>query len=127
MKEVLELIAKALVEHPDQVSVTEIEGEDGTILIDHIHIAESVDYIPRIRTGQGKSQQAIKEPLGGPLDKSPYYYEIKEFIDLVLEGKQYSSINTWDTSLDTLRVIDEIRHQVGVYFETDSSYLTDKL
>ena len=106
---------------------SEIEGEDGTILIDHIHIAESVDYIPRIRTGQGKSQQAIKEPLGGPLDKSPYYYEIKEFIDLIQEGKQISSINSWDASLDTLRVIDEIRRQLGVTYEADVYELTSKL
>ncbi len=106
---------------------SEIEGEDGTILIDHIHIAGNVDYIPRIRTGQGKSQEAVREPLGSPLDKSPYYYEIKEFIDLVIEGRHSSSINSWDNSLDTLRVIDEIRRQLGIEFKTDLYTLIDKI
>ncbi len=38
MKDVLELIAKALVKDEDAVSVTEIEGEDGTIL--ELRVAE---------------------------------------------------------------------------------------
>lgn len=106
---------------------SEIEGEGGTILVDHIHIAGNVDFIPRIPTGQGKSQKAVREALGSPLEKSPYYYEIKEFIDLVLSGKHSSSMNSWDTTLDTIRVIDEIRRQLGVQFQTDSYYLIDKV
>jgi len=38
MKDVLELIAKALVKDEDAVSVTEIEGEDSTIL--ELRVAE---------------------------------------------------------------------------------------
>lgn len=106
---------------------SEIEGEEGTMMIDQIHIAQNVDFIPRIPTGQGQSQKAVRESLGSPLDKSPYYYEIKEFIDLVQEGKQISSINSWDASLDTLRVIDEIRRQLGVTYEADVYELTSKL
>ncbi|RPJ53658.1 MAG: RNA-binding protein, partial [Acidobacteria bacterium] len=32
MKELIEMIAKALVDNPDQVSVTEVEGEQTTVL-----------------------------------------------------------------------------------------------
>ena len=32
MKEVLEIIAKSLVDNPDEVSITEVEGEQSTIL-----------------------------------------------------------------------------------------------
>ena len=99
---------------------TEIEGEGGNIIIDHIHIAQQVDFIPRRSTGQGQSQEALREPLGEPLEKSAYYYEIKEFIDLVLQGKQESSINTWDNSLATMEVIDEIRRQLGVTYPADN-------
>jgi predicted dehydrogenase len=106
---------------------SEIEGEEGTMMIDQIHIAQNVDFIPRIPTGQGQSQKAVRESLGSPLDKSPYYYEIKEFIDLIQEDKQISSINSWDTSLDTLRVIDEIRRQLGIAYEADVCELTSKL
>ena len=98
---------------------TEIEGEGGNLLIDHIHIAQEVDFIPRKPTGQGQSQEALREPLGKPLEKSPYYYEVKEFIDLVIAGKQESAINTWDCSLATMEVMDEIRRQLGVTYPAD--------
>jgi len=98
---------------------TEIEGEAGNLLLDHIHIAGKVDFIPRIPTGQGKSQKAVRETLGTELDKSEYYYEIKEFIDLVLEGRKESSVNTLENSLVTIEIIDEIRRQLGVRFPAD--------
>ena len=98
---------------------TEIEGEEGNLIIDQIHIARQVDFIPRIPTAQGKSQQATRQSLSAPLDHSPYYYEIKEFIDLVTSGQLESSINTLDTSLATIEVIDEIRHQLGVTYPAD--------
>ena len=40
MKELVEVIAKALVDSPDEVSVTEREEEDGTIVLE-LHVAES--------------------------------------------------------------------------------------
>ena len=98
---------------------TEIEGEAGNILIDHIHIAGKVDYIPRVPTGQGKTQKDVREAVGSPLEKSEYYYEIKEFIDLVNEGRKESSVNTLDNSLATIEVIDEIRRQLGVRYPAD--------
>ena len=98
---------------------TEIEGEAGNLLLDHIHIAGKVDFIPRIPTGQGKSQKAVRKTMGAELDKSEYYYEIKEFIDLVLEGRKESSVNTLENSLVTIEIIDEIRRQLGVRFPAD--------
>lgn len=97
----------------------EIEGEGGTLILDQIHIARNVDFVKRIPTGQGKSQTAVREPIGQPLDKSEYYYEMREFIDLVLAGRQESQINTWDNSLATIEVIDEIRRQLGIIYPAD--------
>ena len=99
---------------------TEIEGEAGNILIDHIHIAGKVDFIPRIPTGQGQSQKDIREAIGKPLEKSAYYYEMKEFIDLIIDGRRESSVNTLDNSLATIEVIDEIRRQLGVTYPADN-------
>ena len=98
---------------------SEIEGEAGNLIIDRIHIARNVDFVPRIPTGQGKSQKAVRHPIGTELEYSEYYYEIKEFIDLVLSGKKESSVNTLDNSLATIEVIDEIRRQLGVKYPAD--------
>lgn len=99
---------------------TEIEGEAGTMLIDQIHIAKKIEFIPRIPTGQGKAQKDVREEIGSGLEKSEYYYEIKEFIDMVLEGKKESSVNSLDTSLATIEVIDEIRKQLGIKYPADN-------
>ena len=40
MKEVLEIIAKALVDNPDQVNITEIGNEDSSITLE-LRVAES--------------------------------------------------------------------------------------
>ena len=98
---------------------TEIEGENGNLMMDHIHVASQLDLIPRIPTGQGQSQQATRQSLGVTLEYSPYYYEVKEFIDLVVSNVQESSVNTWDNSLATLEVIDEVRRQIGVVYPSD--------
>ena len=98
---------------------TEIEGEMGNLMIDHIHIARQVDLIPRIPTSQGQSQQATRQSLSIPLAHSPYYYEVKEFIDLVTTDQRESSVNTLDTTLATMEVIDEIRRQLSVTYPAD--------
>ena len=42
-----------------------------------------------------------------------------EFIDLVTTDQRESSINTLDTTLATMEVIDEIRRQLGVTYPAD--------
>ncbi len=89
---------------------TEIQGENGNILFDRINIISNVQI--NYRNGQ-------KENLTVPSDKSEYYYEIKEFIDLVHSGKQESAVNSWENSLITMEIMDEIRRQSGVVYPAD--------
>ena len=56
MKEVLELIAKALVEHPEQVSVTEIE-KDGSVTLE-LRVADG--DMGKVIGKQGKIAKAIR-------------------------------------------------------------------
>ena len=56
MKEVLEIIAKALVEKPDEVSVTEIEDGDGIIL--ELRVADS--DMGKVIGKQGRIAKAIR-------------------------------------------------------------------
>ena len=98
---------------------TEIEGEAGNLLLDKIHITKQVDFIPRQVTAQGKEQENHCQSIGVSLDKSEYYYEMAEFMNLIEQGKQESILNSWENSLTTLEIIDEIRRQLGVHYPAD--------
>ncbi|MBQ7974212.1 MAG: KH domain-containing protein [Clostridia bacterium] len=56
MKQVLELIAKSLVEHPEAVTVTEVDGEDGIVL--ELRVAE--DDMGKVIGKQGRIAKAIR-------------------------------------------------------------------
>ena len=100
---------------------TEIEGEEGNLLLDKIHITGKVDYIPRRKTEQGREQDYSSTSIGRPLDHSEYYYEIKEFIDILESGEKESAVNSHENSLATMETIDEIRRQMGVHYPADEA------
>ncbi len=56
MKELLEIIAKALVEHPEDVHVSEIEGEQSIIL--ELRVAQ--DDMGKVIGKQGRIAKAIR-------------------------------------------------------------------
>lgn len=56
MKEVLEIIAKALVENPDEVRINEIEGDDTVTL--ELHVAES--DMGKVIGRQGRIAKSIR-------------------------------------------------------------------
>lgn len=57
MKELIEFIARSLVEKPDAVTVTEEEGEDGSILL---QLAAAPDDMGRIIGKQGRTAKAMR-------------------------------------------------------------------
>lgn len=89
---------------------TEIQGEEGSIILDRINIVGDV----RLRYRDGR-----EEILTVPDCKHEYYYEVKEFIDLVLSGRRESAVNSHRNSLITAGVMDEIRRQLGVVYPAD--------
>ena len=56
MKDLLEEIAKALVDHPEDVQVTEVEGEQTTVLELRVRTEDLVKVIGR----QGRTARAIR-------------------------------------------------------------------
>ena len=60
MKEMLELIAKALVDKPDEVHVTEIAGEQTTVL----ELRVAPDDLGKVIGRQGRTARAIRTILG---------------------------------------------------------------
>jgi predicted dehydrogenase len=98
---------------------TEIQGEDGNITIDRINIIGKVVFTPRVQTAPGTSAQAVAEDISAAAGKDEYYYEVAEFIHLILSGKRESAINSHENSLATVEIIDEVRSQLGVVYPAD--------
>jgi predicted dehydrogenase len=98
---------------------TEIEGEEGNILIDKIQTPTIVRFIPRSAPASGKEVCSDGEHLSQEDTHNEYYYEIKEFIDIILDGRTESEINSHETSLTTIEIIDEVRRQLGVKYPAD--------
>lgn len=98
---------------------TEIQGESGNLTLDRINIISKVSFTPRLAASSGKGPKPVPEDLTVPTEKDEYYYEVAEFIDLILAGKRESEINSHAHSLITLEIIDEVRRQLGIVYPAD--------
>ena len=98
---------------------TEIQGEEGNITLDRINIIHNVSYTPRLAPAMGKGPEPTAEDISAVTEKDEYYYEVAEFINLVLAGQRESSVNTLESSLITLEIIDEVRRQLGIVYPAD--------
>ena len=106
----------------DSQLTTEIQGERGNITIDRINQPGKIYFTP-IGINEGGKTQNFKSPellTADVQSKDPYYYEIKEFIDLITSGKRQSTINSHTNSVNTMILLDEIRRQLGVTFPADN-------
>jgi len=65
MKELIEYIAKSLVANPEEVSVTELEGEQTTV----IELKVAKDDMGKIIGKQGRTAMAIRTILGAASTK----------------------------------------------------------
>jgi predicted dehydrogenase len=91
---------------------TEIQGEQGSIILDRINIISDVSLVRR-----GGATEHIRPKT----DKHEYFYEIAEFIDIILEGRKESTVNSLGNSLITIEILDEIRRQLNVRFPADKT------
>jgi len=76
MKELLELIAKSLVDEPESVAVTQIDGEQTTVL----ELRVAPDDLGKVIGKQGRTARAIRTILGasGMKLKKRFVLEILE-------------------------------------------------
>ncbi|PLT34531.1 Gfo/Idh/MocA family protein [Bacillus sp. V5-8f] len=89
---------------------SEIQGEAGNIRIDRISTQENVEIYRRDGSVEDISREQVSNAM---------YYEAKEFVDLIQDGKTESTINTFENSLLTMEILDEVRKQIGVVFPAD--------
>lgn len=91
---------------------TEIQGENGNIVIDQINTPQKVEIHYREGSVENLTQKQENRPM---------FYEAKEFIELIKTGQFESSINSHENSLIVMNIIDEARKQLGVEFPADKN------
>jgi predicted dehydrogenase len=89
---------------------SEIQGEDGSIVIDKISEVSKVELQPR-----GGGAEDLSRPTAGKL----MMYEAKEFIELIQAGRTESTVNSLAKSLAVLEIMDEARRQIGLVYPAD--------
>lgn len=97
----------------DSFLPTEISGEGGSLVLDKIHICRQVTYFPHgtPASGRGEDSTGTDLTVSEVAQKDDYYYEFREFISCVLSGHE-SRINSPDTSISVLRIMDQVRKQL---------------
>ena len=91
---------------------TEIMGEDGSLLIEHVSEMDKLYFIKR-----GSNE---KIDLTLPRKENSMYYELKHFVDLYDENKKESPINSFSLSLEVMNILDAIREKIKIVFPADN-------
>ncbi|MFT8321699.1 MAG: Gfo/Idh/MocA family oxidoreductase [Bacillus sp. (in: firmicutes)] len=89
---------------------SEIQGEEGNILLDQMNTPKKVDIY--YRDGE-------REDITQPQKEESMYYEAKEFIERIKAGEIESTINTHEVSLAVMGIMEEVRKQTGIIFPAD--------
>ena len=90
----------------------EIQGENGVLISSDIYDFNNVAI--RYRDGN-------EEVISKPQEMDNICYEIDEFIKLVQQGKTESQLNSYERTLTVIKVMDEIRKQIGLVFPADEN------
>jgi len=89
---------------------SEIQGEKGTIIIDKISSPAKATIV---------YNDGTREEIGRKQEENTMVYEVKEFVRLIREGKRESAVNSFETSLLTAKIMENIRRQIGLVFPAD--------
>ncbi|MYL35148.1 oxidoreductase [Pontibacillus yanchengensis] len=97
----------------DSYLPSEIQGEEASMVIhDNISTPHHVEI---------KYRDGSVETISEPHEQQDMYYEGQEFIRLVQEGKNMSTINTFQNSLTTAVIMETARKQIGLIYPADQS------
>lgn len=94
----------------DSSLASEIQGEDGNIVINAVSIPSQITLTLRNQPSQDISVPQYKETM---------YYELKEFIDCVTTGKKESSLVPYQLMHDVHQTMTQIRKQINLVFPAD--------
>ena len=94
----------------DSYLPSEIQGEEGSIIIDHISRMNDVKIVYR---------DGREEIISIEQDENDMFYEVEEFISLVNGKKKESEINSLEFSKNIMSIMDEARKQIDLVYEAD--------
>ncbi|WP_379132048.1 Gfo/Idh/MocA family protein [Paenibacillus sp. sgz500958] len=94
----------------DSYLPAEIQGENGTMIIDKINQPYEVKILYRDGTVEELTLPQVYETM---------YYEIEEFITLLQNGERESHVNSHANSLAVAEVMEEARRQIGLRYAAD--------
>lgn len=89
---------------------SEIQGEEGTILINKMNPLEQIEI--KYRNGSTERVSIAQE-------SNSMFYEVKEFINLVKDNQLQSSVNSYQNTLITSEILEEARKQIGIVYPAD--------
>jgi len=90
---------------------TEIQGEEGSLTLDKISIPRQL-----LLKQTNKEQHDLSAVHCG----NDYYYEIRDFINLLEAQKIEHEVNSHKHSLIVMELMDEIRKQIGLVYPADN-------
>ncbi|EKY28368.1 Gfo/Idh/MocA family protein [Clostridium celatum] len=90
---------------------TEIQGEEGTMIIDKINEVNSVKIV--YKDGNIEELSTNQE--------DSMCYEIDEFVNLIINNKKESNINSLENSKIVMKIMDNVRSQIGLEFIADKN------
>ena len=91
---------------------TEIQGEEGTMIIDKINEVNSVKIVYK---------DGNIEELSTNQEEDSMSYEIDEFVNLIINNKKESNINSLENSKIVMKIMDNVRSQIGLEFIADKN------
>ncbi|MBD7915430.1 Gfo/Idh/MocA family oxidoreductase [Clostridium sp. Sa3CUN1] len=89
---------------------SEIQGEEGSIIIDRINTFDRIKIIYR---------DGREEDLSLEHEEANMCYEVQEFVNLIKSDEKESKVNSLKNSRDVIEVIEEARKQIGVIYPAD--------
>ncbi|MDC3417497.1 Gfo/Idh/MocA family protein [Aquibacillus salsiterrae] len=95
----------------DSYLPSEIQGENGSILIDKISEPSNVEI--KYRDGSTEKVEVNQA------NENTMYDEVAHFIELIKDGKLESAVNSFENSLITIGIIEEARKQIGLSYSAD--------
>ncbi len=89
---------------------SEIQGEEGSIIIDRINTFDRIKIIYR---------DGREEDLSLEHEEANMCYEVQEFVNLIKSDEKESKVNSLKNSRDVIELIEEARKQIGVIYPAD--------